>query len=431
VLRPSDHAQLLAEGRDPADVEAQLRLLAGEAPRTRLVRPATVGDGIHRLIDVDRLAASGREVADRLSWFIPASGAATRMSAAVVRAWRGEPLSAGEAAEVEAIVAGAGSLAMWPAMAARGASLGDRRSVLAALVGPDSVGVDRLPKGLVPFHRGPRGARTPVAAHLVEAQAVVGGGQMRAHLTVQAAWRAAFEAEVSAAAAREGVDAAVSLSVQDPATDTPSLGADGQPVRDASGRLVFRPGGHGALLRNLAAWGGDLVMLRNVDNVTPESDLAEAARWRLALVGALRAAQADPAAWGVSPLPGRPWRAAGMVRNEGQPGGGPFWAHSPDGVRLQIVESAQVGAQDAAILGTSTHFNPVDLVLDVAGADLTACVDPDAVIVTEKVQGGLTTRVLERPGLWNGGMARWNTVFVEIPAALFRPVKTLADLLAG
>jgi hypothetical protein len=428
VLSSVDYAQLVAEGRDPADVEAQLRLLAGAPPRTRLDRAATVGDGIVRLVDPDGLAAVGRSAAGRLSWFIPASGAATRMSAAVGRAWRGEALSPGETAVVDAVVAGAASLALWPQLAARGAVAGDRRSVLAALVGPDGVGVDRLPKGLVPFHRGPRGARTPVAAHLVEAKALTGGRAVRAHLTVQGAWRAAFEAEVAEASAREGIDATVSLSEQDPATDTPSLGPDGAPVRDERGRLVFRPGGHGALLRNLAAWGGDLVMVRNVDNVMPEAELAEAARWRLALVGALLAAQADPGAWGISPLPGRPWRVAGMVRNDGQPGGGPFWARGPDGVRQQIVESAQVGPEDSAILATATHFNPVDLVLDVGGADLAAWVDPNAVIVTEKVQGGRTTRVLERPGLWNGGMSGWNTIFVEIPAGLFRPVKTLADL---
>jgi hypothetical protein len=320
---------------------------------------------------------------------------------------------------------------------------------------------------LVPFHHSEDGPRTPFVEHLAEglAWARPRGGALRAHFTVAVEHADAFGAALDAARTRLDGPVDVRFSFQEPRTDTIASDGAGGPFRTEDGRLLFRPGGHGALLHNLDALRGDVIVVRNVDNVAPEADRAEAVLWRRRMVGALvwlvadahqhvRAlrAGADPAearmfaARWLGEAPGeaaaladwldRPWRVAGMVKNQGQPGGGPFWAWGPDGVSLQIVESAQVAADPAqqAILRSATHFNPVDLALCVRRADgqthdLAGFTDPSAVFVSHKSSGGKALRALEHPGLWNGQMARWNTVFVEIPASVFRPVKTMADLL--
>jgi hypothetical protein len=263
-------------------------------------------------------------------------------------------------------------------------------------------------------------------------------------------------------------------------TDTIAIGNDGEPFRDSAGRLIFRPGGHGALIENLADLSGDLVYIKNIDNVQPDRLREATLLWKRLLGGLLVQTEREihqhlRALDGKSPdvtaldraerflrerfsmeLPAvsragaqsrrsfiaqllhRPLRCCGVVANTGEPGGGPFWVRGADGIdRPQIVETAQVAPGDAsqqAQLKSSTHFNPVDLVCalrDLRGQpfDLQPFIDPDAVIVTEKSSGGRELKALERPGLWNGAMAGWNTLFVEVPLQTFSPVKTVLDLL--
>jgi hypothetical protein len=253
---------------------------------------------------------------------------------------------------------------------------------------------------------------------------------------------------------------------------------ENRPFRQADGSLLFRPGGHGSLLENLGALGGlgwDLVFLKNIDNVVPDRRKPLVNGWKKALAGYLLTFQARifrllerlesepeeallqeaerfldeelsrPTETSGSPLTrrqllidalNRPLRVCGMVRNQGEPGGGPFWVKDDQGrLSLQIVESAQIDPKiRAEILAASTHFNPTDLVCalrDRHGApyDLQRFVDPAAVFITDKSHEGRPLKALERPGLWNGSMAGWNTVFVEVPDETFAPVKTLADLL--
>jgi len=202
-------------------------------------------------------------------------------------------------------------------------------------------------------------------------------------------------------------------------------------ARTVTGELLLRPAGHGALLGNLAATRGDLVLIKNIDNVLPEVEHAEVARWKLALVGLLVEHERR------SPARRRPLRVCGVVPNTGEPGGGPFWVRDASGeARLQIVESSQVDhadpAQEAAWKGSS-HFNPVDLAVALRAGDgrafeLERFVDPAAALVSRKSDGGRELVVLERPGLWNGAMAGWETLFVEVPGSSFAPVKSVLDL---
>jgi hypothetical protein len=253
------------------------------------------------------------------------------------------------------------------------------------------------------------------------------------------------------------------------------------PFREEDGRLVFRPAGHGALLENLNQLEGDIVFIKNIDNVVPDRLKGETCRWKKALGGylmsfqqkaftyvdALRAEtwdravldQAERFAHEELGIPvsfppstageevrrasllaalNRPIRVCGMVPNEGEPGGGPFWVEEPSGkVSIQIVERAQLdpgSKEQQRIFESSTHFNPVDLVCgvrDVNGDpfDLSAYVDPDAIIITKKSKDGRDLKALEHPGLWNGAMARWITLLVEVPIITFNPVKTVNDLL--
>lgn len=507
VFTDADRADLAARGIPREEALRQLGLLESPPGFADLVRPCTAGDGIERL-DPARLAsalAAHERVArsGAVSVFVPASGAATRMFKELLAALgSGEPLDPpavrGAAAEgdveakaVAAFVDGLPRLAfrdsLAAALGARGQSLerlsanGPWRPLLEALLAPDGLDYARLPKGLLEFHRDARdssAARTAFQEHLEEAAALArdGAGRCRAHFTVSPEHRARFEALFAslspALSAATGAAFAVAFSEQHPDTDTLAGDPRGGPFRDASGRLLFRPAGHGALLRNLEESGGDLVFVKNVDNVAAGRPRAESLRWGRALVGLaaelregaerLRArladggdaaAEADARAFArealgepVTPASrealaawlDRPLRVCGMVPNTGEPGGGPFWVRGADGrVTRQVVESAQVDARSdaqVAIVARATHFNPVFFACSLRRADgrayrLADFVDPATAMVTRKSAGGRELLALERPGLWNGAMAEWLTVFVEVPLAVFNPVKTVLDLL--
>lgn len=497
----ADLLQLHERGIAPEEAARQIRLLAAPPAYMPLDRPATPGDGIRRLrpaeISEALAAADAARQAGRCSRFIPASGAASRMFKELL-AWRAHSSGATraeiarraadgdrDAATVRTLLDGLERFAFADALAARAAAPGESDAagpLLDALLGDDGLAYASLPKGLLQFHRAPGGGvRTAFVEQLEEAAATVrdAGGAARAHFTVSPEHAGGFAAALAAAApafAARGVRLDISFSTQKPSTDTLALDSDGQPFRDDAGRLLFRPAGHGALIDNLGELGGDLVQIKNIDNIVPDGRRAATLEWTAALTGlaalvqertgaaqhALRAAPGEASlgsaaaflrdAFGLTGPAGtpaeraafveqalaRPLRVCGMVANTGEPGGGPFWVREADGsVSLQIVESAQVDPRDPAaqaILRGATHFNPVFLVCalrDAAGRpyDLARFVDPNAVIVTEKSAGGRALRALERPGLWNGAMARWNTIFVEVPLAVFNPVKTVLDLL--
>ena len=500
TFRAADLAQLAERGIPPAEAERQLAWLARPPARVVLDRPCTVDDGIEQLSEarVESLLArhAAAAAAGRVSAFVPASGAATRMFKELLAAWElGEELRpvrvrAREDAASLALVRFMESLPRFAfvdeltqVLAARGLALeavreqGPWRVLLDALLGPDGLDAARAPKGLLSFHRASGVARTAFEEHLIEACALASDadGIRVLHFTVSPEHREGFHAllraRVTALTAAFGGSWDVRLSAQRPATDTLAADPAGGPFRDEAGRLLFRPAGHGALLANLAATGAELVFLKNIDNVAVTRLQPATARWSRALVGltaelgeqlravcrdvatgeatALTRAQAFAASElglgipaGTSPrevlaLLDRPVRVCGMVANTGEPGGGPFWVRDAVGMTRQIVESVQVdphAASQQAILRAATHFNPVFIAAALRAADgtphaLERFVDDATAIVTRKSYGGRELLALERPGLWNGAMARWHTRFVEVPVAVFNPVKTVFDLL--
>ncbi|MEO8056242.1 MAG: DUF4301 family protein [Acidobacteriota bacterium] len=414
ALSPADRAAIEAHGLTVAEVARQLALLREPPAPQRLARAATTGDGVLSLAESDHaeLLALADEAArtGRLTKFVPGSGAASRMFA-FLRADGSETPEKRRFFESVDLFAFAGDLAR----------------------------LEATPKGLLPFHRHPEGARTAFEEHLFEAAGTIrdAAGLCRVHFTVSPEHRKAFEAKLAEVRPRveraTGARFEVSFSEQSPSTDTIAGAGEGGPFRTASGGLLFRPGGHGALLKNLgdvARAGGDVVLVKNVDNVVPDARRGPTLLWKRLLTGLLVRLEA-------ASRRERPIRVCGVVRNEGEPGGGPFWVAGPQGKSLQIVESAQVDLRDpaqAAIWKTATHFNPVDLACSLRNAagdpfDLGRFVDESAVFIAAKTHEGSPLKALERPGLWNGAMAFWETVFVEVPKETFAPVKTVLDLL--
>lgn len=490
-LTPGDLAQLAARGLTPADLTWQLARLRGHAVSTVLDRPCTSGDGILRLDPASQktLLEQGEAAAaaGRVMKFVPASGAATRMFKELIAALAGteRPSEAPAAGEFFTRIDAfpfADEVRRRAGVPGVPSTEAEERALLRALLA--DMRLAGLPKALVPFHRSGR-VRTALEEQLLEATRYGrdGHGGCRVQFTVPTEARAAFESAVArlrplVEAERPGTVLDISLSEQHPSTDTVALDERGGLLRAADGTLVFRPSGHGALLPNLQETGGDLVVIKNIDNVLPDEASAEVVRWKRVLIGLLSEVQAeafahlaavrdaacpDPALerarafveqrfarrpagragredlrrFLVSSLD-RPLRVCGVVRNEGEPGGAPFWVRGTDGsTSVQIVEHAQVDPTDQAqrrLFESATHFNPVDLVcalrsLDGTPFDLAPFVDKDTAFVSKKSAGGREIAVLERPGLWNGGMAGWNTLTVDVPPATFAPVKTVFDLL--
>ena len=360
------------------------------------------------------------------------------------------------------------------------------KAVVSNLLESAGLNYGALPKGLLKFHRYADGVRTPLEEHLVEGALYAAGktGEVNVHFTVSTEHRALFEKLVAAKAAeyeaKYGTTYHISFSEQKPSTDTVAADMENKPFRDKDGKLLFRPGGHGALIENLNDLDADIVFIKNIDNVVPDRLKADTVTYKKLLAGVLVTLQKQAFEY-LELLDGghysheqletiirfvqqqlrcrrtdlkeledadlviylrkklnRPMRVCGMVKNVGEPGGGPFLAYNPDGtISLQILESSQIDMNDPekkAMFEKGTHFNPVDLVCAVRDYkgnkfDLLKHVDKATGFISYKSKNGKDLKALELPGLWNGSMSDWNTVFVEVPLSTFNPVKTVNDLL--
>ena len=328
-----------------------------------------------------------------------------------------------------------------------------------------------LPKALMPFHNLEDGElECAIEAHIRFWDELHAGSEGTVVFTVQASHRSAIDEAIAKCEAVRLGRIKVRLNVQDPTTDTPILMGNGQWLTDKEGKIQRRPGGHGSLLSNLNAAGKELVVIRNIDNAPSPSMTALRLTWTQAMLEEAKAwsSQRDeflmalhtsdsclddvfewlqsfihPSNFEASPwtreeaisLLDRPMRLVGVVRNEGQPGGGPFWVGHQDSqhgltVSAQIVESVEIDESNVHLLKSSTHFNPVDMVCVLGPSPaLNRWVDEGRHLIAEKEVEGRIVRVLEHPGLWNGAMSGWLTRFVEIPSACFQPAKTVLDLL--
>lgn len=306
----------------------------------------------------------------------------------------------------------------------------------------ENMAYGKLPKGLLLFHKYRDGARTPALEHLAEGALT---GATNIHFTVSHEHLPLFRQHIAENLQKfekkYGVKYEISFSEQMPSTDTLAANPDGTPFRTADGKLLFRPGGHGALIENLNQQDADIVFIKNIDNVVPDRLKKDTIRYKQILAGVLVTKQKeifeklqDPKLSDEERAKlNRPIRVCGVVKNTGEPGGGPFLVREEDGsISCQILESSQI--EDQSLMATSTHFNPVDLVCAIKDYqskpfDLPKFVDPKTGFISHKSKDGKELLALELPGLWNGAMSRWNTYFVEVPISTFNPVKTVNDLL--
>lgn len=498
----SDLEQLQAKGIAPERVLSQLQSFTDGFPYLTLAGAAEVGNGIRLLDPADRQAAVARwrqylNDGGEVVKFVPASGAASRMFKDLFAFADGDTDTPKAGGVADQVLQGLDRLPfraeldtacvkMYGADAAALAAEGRNRDIVAAIIRAEGMNYGALPKAVLTFHRYADGStRTALEEQFAEgAQTAASNGVVRVHFTVSADHRQLFTdmiAKVQPEMERKfGVKYLVSMSEQKPSTDTVAANDDNTAFRTDDGRLVFRPGGHGALIENLNDLGAQVVFIKNIDNVVPDSYRADTVEYKEVLAGtlvlahdaaqrhlaALRSAQPSEADIRAAldfvtndlctyiPEPDsmtpealvqllvakldRPLRVCGMVRNEGEPGGGPYIAFNPDGTASpQILESSQIDTADpraAQMMAGATHFNPVDLVCwlrDGQGNnyDLPAHVDPATGFISSKSLAGRTLKALELPGLWNGAMSDWSTIFVEVPATTFNPVKTVADLL--
>ena len=501
----SDLQQIASLGLTESDVNHQIDNFRQGFPKTHLVAAATVDNGgilrlddkaINRYSKYYQQASSGKKILK----FVPASGAATRMFKdlySFTSTYFGIDYNIEkEHPSVKEFLEKIRTFAFYDDLVAcmKNANAdfddymqrGDFSTIINFLLKEQYMGYGNLPKGLLKFHKYGHLQRTPLEEHIVEGAeyARMADGTVNLHFTVSPEHRPLFRKKIDEVK-RYYEDAFhiklnISFSEQKHYTDIIAVDEQNNPVRDENGKLIFRPGGHGALIENLNEQRADLIFVKNIDNVVPDWMKHTTIVYKKVLAGLLLSLQQQTFDYlqtldrGASPaelkkieqfaqkqlfieldenyrkanqrqrakrlhdLLNRPMRVCGMVKNQGEPGGGPFFTLNTQGVKsLQIVETAQINTKDPAqesILAGATHFNPVDLVCATKNYhgryfDLRKYVDPATGFISKKTKGATTLKSQELPGLWNGAMANWTTIFVEVPLATFNPVKTVNDLL--
>ena len=500
MLSQQDLNQLAAKGISEEKLNSQLEEFKTGFPFLKLEAAASVEQGIIAPTEADvkqyeeaweQYKAQGHSIVK----FVPASGAASRMFKdmfAFADADYDVPTTDFEKKYFDNIE----KFAFYDALddACRknlGAGVkelianGRYKDVARNMLNADGLNYGQLPKGMLLFHKYSEGPRTPMEEHLVEgALYAASDGKAAVHFTVSHDHLPMFKQRVAEKldfyASKYGISYDITFSEQKPSTDTVAANPDNTPFRNSDGSLLFRPGGHGALIENLNEISADVIFIKNIDNVVPDRLKADTVSYKQVIAGILVTLQKkafdyletlEAGAYNHEKLEeiirfvqhnlccrkadikeledadlviylkkklNRPMRVCGVVKNVGEPGGGPFLTYNQDGtVSLQILESSQIDKNNAEYMEMftkGTHFNPVDLVCAVKDYKGNAFNLPDFVdrttgFISSKSKNGKELKALELPGLWNGAMSDWNTVFVEVPVETFNPVKTVNDLL--
>ncbi|NIJ46216.1 hypothetical protein FHR24_002700 [Wenyingzhuangia heitensis] len=360
-------------------------------------------------------------------------------------------------------------------------SLANKMAFLNFLLSTDNLNYQNTPKGLIKFHQYDIDNKTALEEQIDESlhYCISKDQTVNIHFTVSPnfidAFKQATKDYIETNYDNSNITFNITFSIQKANTDTIAVNYDNTPFKDENGNYVFRAGGHGALIENLNDLDADLVFIKNIDNVSHQNHMEETIKYKQILAGKLLSLQdqihnylkhlkedsenlnlqqiqfflienffinipeQECTKENLYILLNRPIRVCGMIKNQGDAGGGPFWVKNNEGeATLQIIEGAQIDKENKEqleIFHQSTHFNPVDIVCGIKDFegnkfDLTKFIDHDAVFVTDKSVNGKPVKGLELPGLWNGGMAEWLTIFVEVPIETFNPVKTVTDLLS-
>ncbi|MBF2708880.1 DUF4301 family protein [Flavobacterium soyangense] len=501
-----DFVHIYEQGISLKNIQGQLNIFKNGISKTVLVEPATVSNGILKLSEIDFHQKAdffdANKSSFKLTKFVPASGAASRMFKFLSTFLNefdieNESINAyinrKKDSELSIFIVGLEKFPFFKTVDKKLKEVYPNFNSLTIdhknyyfiklLLSSDYFNFANKPKGILPFHKYKSHIVSAIEEHLYEcAYYSSSNGSSHLHFTISEAHQNQFEYIVNRA--KNTVEKAsetiinISYSHQNKSTDTIAVDLNNNPFRDEKGKLVFRPGGHGALIENLNNLDADIVFIKNIDNVI-QNQIESIALYKKSLAGILVELQQKIFKYlneidhskeekleeiiaftknnlnikiienfaeftlenkinYIKNILDRPIRVCGMVKNEGEPGGGPFWVRDSRGsLSLQIVESSQVdlaNVNQVKILTNATHFNPVDLVCGIKNYkkekfDLNQFVDHNSGFIVEKTQNGKPLKAYELPGLWNGAMANWLTIFVEVPLITFNPVKTVNDLL--
>ena len=490
VFTEKDLSDLQRSGISKATAVEQIEKLSGKVNYSDILYPATLSHGIKKIAEDEKNELlklySNAKAKGRMSKFIPASGAATRMFSSLVKALNGD-LDAVAKITMDNIrdmpfyndldnVFLFRNLDIENMIAEK-----DWHQIIECIVFEKGLNYANKPKALLKFTKYDNISRTALEEHIVEARALIMSEERRIRIHFTFPEDFIKQAEDIIENLREdfpSVILSIDFSVQDRTTDTIAIYRDGTLVRKDNGEPLLRPGGHGALIKNLNDQKGDIVLIKNIDNVVNSEHREISDEYNMLLSGYLLKLESkirfftdniETFTYDIieqvnafskeylftdieemitdTRLPAlkefiydflnRPIRVCGMIKNTGEPGGGPFFVRHKDGISLQIIESSQIDLQDQEkkkIFESSTHFNPVNIVCSLKdhrgrNYELNEFIDKDSYFITEKTWNGKQIRALEHPGLWNGAMSKWLTVFVEVPQEVFCPAKTVNDLL--
>ncbi len=488
----NDLKQILAKGLTKEKVEQQINNFVTGFPFANIVNTATPENGIVVLnnSEVSDIVEFYKNESKKISItkFVPASGAASRMFKDLFEFLNSENSNFTNFSEVKTFFERLKDFAFYAeltdVLSKNNIDENDYKKVLEFLLSERGLNYGFLPKALIKFHKYKINAKTSIEEHLFEAASYAKNDKKQANLvfTVSADHNLLFQQKINEVKAEcenmFDVKFNIELTEQKQSTDIIAVDENNLPFREKDGSLIFRPGGHGALIENLNEIDADIIFIKNIDNVVHQNFAGKTIDYKQVIAGVLLKTKAkvnellnsiennnfnadevakilnnefaiktsqefkkytknEKTDYLKTKL-NRPIRVCGMVKNEGEPGGGPFWVKEADGtVQLQIVESAEIdkkNVENSKILNTSTHFNPVDLVCSTKDYknqkfDLLNFVNYSAGFISEKSKNGKALKAQELPGLWNGAMSNWITLFVEVPLITFNPVKTVNDLL--
>ncbi len=501
-LTQKDLDQIEARGISVSKIKIQLENFEKGFPFANIYNAATIGNGIMKPTEyeIDVCLKTFESMRDqfKILKFVPSSGAASRMFKDLVKFASGDGTDIEKYPDIKKSLENIGKFAFYEKLKSKLRKNGlnietlesnkDYKTIAQYILKEEGLGYQKKPKAMLEFHKYDDCSRTPFEEHLAEGAmyAKDSNNVVHLHFTISTEHRDMFNKKIMEAVpkyeAEFGVKYDITLSEQKPKTDMLAINqADGKLVRNPDGTLLFRPGGHGALIENLNDCTEDIIFIKNIDNVTVDHLKEDTYKYKKFIAGFLmvliehinraledldslsitteRLSQIEAYASTILHIKpkltyfalsmrekiaywhqklNRPIRVCGMVRNDGEPGGGPYWVKDTHGeTSLQIIESSQIDFNNrfqVELVQKSSHFNPVDLVCSVKNYkgnkfNLKNYIDPQTGFISSKSQNGIDMKIQELPGLWNGSMANWITVFVEVPPTTFTPVKTLVDLL--
>ncbi len=468
-----DINQINQHGLTIDNINRQIDNFVKKFPYANIIEPANVSNGIFVLNEneIKEYIQTYHEYCKnhKIVKFVPASGAATRMFKDLFEFIK----TSKKNLITQKVLENIDKFAFYDDLKQILPPNPNCEEIISCLLTENGLNYGKLPKALIPFHKYLQYNRTALEEHLVEgAQYANCANLVNIHFTASPEHIHGFKSLLTRVIpeyeSKYGVKYNIEISKQKNSTDTIAVTIDNKPFRDEKGELLFRPSGHGALIENLNEIDADIIFIKNIDNVCNDQHRFDTIKYKSALAGKLIKTQekifyyikninsvnlqelrdfiekdlcvkisGSATIEDYKNILNRPIRVCGVVRNIGAPGGGPFWVKDKfDQTTLQIIESNQISPNKRDIMNFSSHFNPVDLVCgikDINGHkyDLTKFIDEDTGFISEKSYNGQPLKAMERPGLWNGAMANWNTIFIEVPITTFTPVKVVIDLLSS